>query len=290
MKKFLFVILTVFIISVPFISFAQTDKEIEDAKSWLGQWKRNFAQPSYGLALFHGWLDGGWYGENTISDDDREFPATAMDFRIFKGVNVSKRGGFYTGVETGVLFLAPFADVSWFEPTLQEEMHLEYTGGLVFLMAKYGLRADFGIALFGLSVGLEMGMGGSLFAGGINFYTGERDNRTADIGYGTSTANMGLILDVAGETAIRLGKNFRFFAKAGVMAAPIGMPRNDNRDDYNVWIDETVTNVYYAWDTDLSYELTPGTDEYRRAIMSQYDIDLDPFCLAARVGFSLNFN
>lgn len=93
MRKYLLVLFLVFVVAVPVLSFAQTEKELEQAREWLGTWKRNFAAPSYGIALFRGELRGGYYGqpfELTIPDDEREFPATAMDFRIFRGVNVSK--------------------------------------------------------------------------------------------------------------------------------------------------------------------------------------------------------
>jgi len=288
MKKIVFFIIAALVLLIPVLSFAQTDKEMEQAKSWLGQWKRNFASPTYGIAIFHGQLDGGWNMPQQLNDSDKEFPVTAMDLRIFKGVNVSKRGGFYTGVEAGVLFLAPFMDTTFDEPNLGEKMGLSYNGGLVFLMAKYGLRIDLGISLFGVSLGAEVGMGGTLFAGGFDFYTGPKDNPTVDEGFGSDKASMGLILDTAAEAALRLGKNFRLVGKLGVMAAPIAVSENNDRNDYI--FDNVNGKVYYAWDTTQASEITPGSDEYKRAVMSQYSIHIDPFALDARVGFVLNFN
>jgi len=299
MKKAMFLMFVVIILAVPVIGFSQTEKELEQAKSWLGQWKRNFASPTYGIALFKGSLKGGYFGqpwENTIPENERDFPATAMDFRIFRGVNVSKRGGFYTGVETGVLFLAPFADISFYEPTMGEDMHLEYTGGLVFLMAKYGLRLDIGLAIFGVSLGAELGMGGTLFSGGFNFYTGQKDDWYADYGWGTSQATMGLIMDTALEGALRLGKNFRLVTKLGFMAAPISVPESRGWEEY--WVDGATGQAFYAWDQgyyDPNLEMyigpSPITDDrdYQRAIMAQYDVELDAFALDLRFGFVLNF-
>jgi len=212
-----------------------------------------------------------------------------MDFRIFRGVNVSRRGGFYTGVETGVLFLAPFAEISFYEPTMGKDMYFEYTGGLVFLMAKYGMRIDIGLAIFGISLGAEMGMGGTLFAGGFNFYTKDPSSPEewyAEYGWGTDQATMGLIMDVAGEGAIRLGKNFRLIAKLGFMAAPISVPESRGWEEY--WIDST-GNAYYAWDQSTDLSPIVKDRDYQRAIMAQYGVELDPFCLDLRVGFSLNF-
>jgi len=286
MRKVIFLLIAAFVLILPVLVFAQSDKEVEQAKSWLGQWKRNYASPTYGMTFFHGNLEVNGYLPNRISDNKGEFSITAVDLRIFRGVNVSKRGGFYTGVETGVLFLAPFEETSFFEPNLGEKMYLDYTGGLVFLMAKYGLRIDLGISLFGVSLGAEVGMGGTLFSGGFDFYTGSSDNRTADVGFGTDRAAMGLILDTALEGAIRIGKNFRIVAKAGILAAPIPMPRSDEKDNY--WFDEQ-GNAHYTWDTNDSNAITLGSEEYKRAVMSQYGINIDPFAIDVRIGFVLNF-
>jgi hypothetical protein len=286
MGKYLIILVILVVVSfvaVPVLSFAQTEKELEQAKEWLGTWKRNFASPTYGLALFKARLEGGWYGQpDAIPDEQREFPATAMDFRIFRGVNVSKRGGFYTGIEAGVLFLSPFAEITFDEPTIGE-MHLTYNGGLVFLMAKYGIRMDIGLAIFGVSLGAEMGMGGTLFAGGFEFYTGSREDREAEYGFGSSQANMGLIMDVAAEAALRIGKNFRLVAKGGFMAAPIAVPESRGWEEYTVYYDGSKTVVEKPWG-----EIT-DTEDYKRGVMAQYGVNIDAFCLDFRVGFILNF-
>ena len=286
MKKVIFLIVAAFILILPVLVFAQSDKEIEQAKSWLGQWKRNFASPSYGFALFHGRLGGGWYAQNPIPDEDRKFPITALDFRIFRGVNVSKRGGFYTGVETGVLFLQNFEEITFNEPTIGD-MHLRYNGGLVYLMAKYGLGIDVGISLIGITLGAEMGMGGTLFAGGFDFYTGSKDDPDVEEGYGTDAASLSLVLDVAGMAALRLGKNFRLFAKAGIMAAPISVPARKGYEEYYYGYDQNTSSYgwFYAWDGTL----ITSEDDIKRAVMSQYEVRIDAFAIDMRVGFVLNF-
>ncbi|MFW6138405.1 MAG: hypothetical protein ACOC7U_04445 [Spirochaetota bacterium] len=309
MKKLMLVVMVLVMASVPLASMAGGGgDEGEDEGGILGEWKGQFASPTYGLALFHGRLEDGWYGHpETIQDEEREMPATAMDLRIFRGVNVSRRGGFYTGVEAGLLFLAPFVQPAFYEPTLGEDMYFEYNGGLVFLMAKYGLRADIGISLVGISLGLELGMGETLFAGGFNLYTGSQDDRTGEVGWGSDAATMGLILDVAGEGAIRLGKNFRLIAKLGVMAAPLFTPGNTAREDYDVWYDSTnnVTMISPVWDQyayaydelidtnpdnkDQSFIDKYGEWEAKRAILSRYNVEIEPWALDMRVGFALNF-
>jgi hypothetical protein len=94
---------------------------------------------------------------------------------------------------------------------------------------------------------------------------------------------MGLIMDVSAEAALRLGKNLRLFTKLGMMAAPLSVPEQQGWKDY--WYDGT--NWYYTWDTSG----TPITDprEKGRAVMSQYEVEINPFCLDLRVGFALNF-
>lgn len=56
---------------LPVLVFAQSDKEIEQAKSWLGQWKRNYASPTYGMTFFHGNLEVNGYLPNKISDNSK---------------------------------------------------------------------------------------------------------------------------------------------------------------------------------------------------------------------------
>ena len=88
---------------------------------------------------------------------------------------------------------------------------------------------------------------------------------------------MGLIVDLDAEAGLRFGKNFRLFAKVGVIIAPIDLP--DNRwDEYE-----------YIADAD---GLEPWVDDNERAryLLSQYGMDLDTVGLGGRVGFSMNFN
>ncbi|GAG04888.1 unnamed protein product, partial [marine sediment metagenome] len=173
MKKILLVFFSLLLVAIPLAAFAQDEGE-EDLSDkldkLLGQWKRSFASPSYGFAFFFARVEGGDYG--VLSDDARRFMVPAIDLRIMSGKNVSKRGGFYTGVETGVLIFMggegqPFYDEPdyWhygtgtptFGGTIPINFNASMDGGLVFLMAKYGLRADLGVSLIGISLGFEMG-------------------------------------------------------------------------------------------------------------------------------------
>ena len=79
----------------------------DPAESPYGLWKRNFAAPTYGVAIFNARVE--WNGlEATQSSFNRgDFIVPAVDIRIFRGVGVSRRGGFYTGVEVGTFILIP---------------------------------------------------------------------------------------------------------------------------------------------------------------------------------------
>jgi len=262
--------------------FAQTDKEIEEIKSWLGQWKRNFASPTIGVALFRANLDGKYTTD--VPSSEINFPATAAEIRIFKGVNVSKRGGFYTGVETGVFYFQNINELTFNEGTIGE-MHLDYQGGLVFLMAKFGLRMDIGIALFGISAGGEVGIGGTMFSGGFDFYTTSPTTGDKILeGYGNPSANMGVMLDISAEGAIRLGKNFRLIAKAGLVAAPIDTTNNES--DYYYYFGDDQRGEGWYW---KNYGPLQG-EGLTRAVLSNYAVELDPFAIDLRVGFILNYN
>ncbi len=283
MKKILLVFFALLLIAIPLAAFAQDEGE-EDLSDkldkLLGQWKRSFASPSYGIAFFSARVEGGNY--DFLSDDARRFMVPAIDLRIMSGKNVSKRGGFYTGVETGVLiFMGGEGQEFYDEPYYWAgtppgpyplTFNASIDGGLVFLMAKYGLRADIGVSLIGISLGFEMGAGASLFSGGYRFTTGD----WIEVGSGSSSATMGLIVDANAEAALRLGKNFRLFVKAGAIIAPIGLP--DNR-----WSD-------YQWVPEQDTAGDVSQEDRQRYLLSQYSLDLDAFAFGARAGFALNFN
>jgi hypothetical protein len=146
-------------------------------------------------------------------------------------------------------------------------------GGLVFLMAKYGLRADIGVSLIGFSLGFEMGAGASLFSGGYRFISNDYD--WVEVSSGSSAATMGLIVDANAEAALRLGKNFRLFVKVGAIIAPIGLPDNQSQD------------YQYIPENDAG---TTTAEEIQRYLLSQYSLELNAFGFGARAGFALNFN
>ncbi len=280
MKKLALLLMIIIFVFNFSLLFAQSDKEMEQVRSWLGQWKRNFASPTIGVTLFRAKLDDRYM--MNVPEDKIDFPATAAEIRIFKGVNVSKRGGFYTGVETGLFFFQNINEITFPEDEIGE-MKLNYQGGLVFLMAKFGLRLDIGIALFGISAGGEIGIGGTMFSGEFDFSaTSSTSGEEITEGYGNATANMGVIADASVEAAIRLGKNFRLIGKAGIIAAPIEASRK-NSDFYYVFSGD---NPGWYWKG-----IGPLTgDDMIRAVLNNYQVEFNPFAIDLRVGFVLNYN
>lgn len=289
MKKVLLLLFALLIVSVPLAAIAQEEGEEEEKEKWtdtldkvLGQWKRDFAAPSYGIALFTARVEGpGMMG-------DESFRVPAIDLRIMRGINVSKRGGFFVGIETGVLVFMNLGDGAQFSaspnywPT-NTPYNLNFgatmDGGLVFLMSRYGLRLDLGVSLIGISLGLDLGAGASLFSGGYKFYNGSSpENSTVEVSSGSSSAIMGLIVDVNAEAAVRFGKNFRIFVKVGAIIAPIGLP--DSRwGEYD-----------YIAEQEAAGSFVPTDDDIQKYLLSQYRLELNAFALDARVGFSLNFD
>lgn len=294
MKKVLLLLFALLIVSVPLAAMAQEEDEGEEKEKWtdtldkvLGQWKRDFAAPSYGIARFQAKVDG----PGTLGDDESKLPIWAIDLRIMRGINVSKRGGFFAGVETGVLVFthlgrSEFSDSIWY-PEYSGGTGMDFPldfgvlmdGGLVFLMSRYGLRIDLGVSLIGLSLGLDIGAGASLFSGGYMFYVGDDpDSPTVDVWSGSSGAIMGLIVDGNVEAALRLGKNFRIFVKAGAIVSPIALPEL-KRDEYRYIAEADYNNE--SWVTD---------EDRQKYLLSQYRLALDLFALDVRIGFALNFD
>jgi hypothetical protein len=190
----------------------------------LGEWKQNLASPTYGIALT---------AIEIQSCDEDGYSETiwlpGIDLRLFRGVNVAKRGGFFAGVEVGTLFFFTPEDAASFEDSIPNETPpggtTDYTVEMnlvmanVFLLAKYGYRLDLGIALGGISVGWEMGIGACIAQGGGDLKTQIGDDYGSN-SFGSESIGLGVMLDTALEAAIRLGKNFRIFARLGAMVTP----------------------------------------------------------------------
>jgi hypothetical protein len=174
-------------------------------------WKKRFASPTYGVALAPMTIE---YGDG----EEDEILLPGIELRIFNGMNVEKRGGFYTGYEVGVVF--HFLEESDEFDTGTDRLTLkDINSGLIFLMSKYGYRIDLGTRTGGLSVGPVVGIGICMGGGSVDVYH-ESDGET----YGTDTDMIfGPMLEGALEAALRLGQNFRLIGIVGVNVSPAGL-------------------------------------------------------------------
>ena len=195
-------------------------------------------------------------------------------------MNVSKRGGFFAGTEVGTLFFFTPEDNSSFTdnyPGVEEyTVNIDTIMAMVFIMAKYGYRMDIGLALAGVSVGAEMGIGARLAQGymGLDLHLDDgagNEGRGSKEFYGEGMG-LGVILDTAVEAAIRLGKNFRLIARLGAMITP---------------------PVFTSGDSDGNFWSLPGTASYNDAdaanLVDRYKIETIPIIPTLRVGFILNY-
>lgn len=256
----------------------------------IGKWKRNVASPSYGLMLFHGRVRP---VQTTIFSSpmtDEGILLQGVDMRFFIGKNVSRRGGFYSGIESGLftyisgLFpgAASFTDnVSVYDPDgtwgpSLYEARVNVDGAFVFLMGKYGLRFDTGSPLYGLSFGVEMGAGGGIRSGGVRLFVGDRHDPVAEADLGGG-AEVSLIADAALEASLRMGRNFRLIGKLGLIILPL---------KYAPW-DPANVDQGVVTDADTS---PASSEEYMRYALQHYVLEMDTFAYELRLGFALSFN
>ncbi len=239
----------------------------------MGEWKQELASPTYGLAFM---------GLDIYSRDEEGYTELVwlpgIDLRLFRGVNVAKRGGFFAGAEVGTLFFLTPEKASSFTdnyPGVEEyTVNIDTIMAMVFLMAKYGYRLELGMALGGVSVGWEMGIGARLAQGYLGLET-HLDDGAGIESWGSKEfygdgMGLGVILDTALEAAIRLGKNFRIFARLGAMLTPPVFTSGDSEGHF--------------WDL-------LGTATYNDAadLTDRYQVDTAPIIPTIRVGFILNY-
>jgi hypothetical protein len=280
MKRGVLIAMLLVFAALPLLTLAQEQED--PAESPYGLWKRNFASPTYGVTVFNARVE--WKGlESTQSDfNRREFIVPAIDLRIFRGVSVSRRGGFYMGVEVGTLILIPVTSRSFSDTVIVDDFSAPYTynsglfnfnvevsGGSVFVMMKYGLRYDFGSSLLGFSVGFELGSGAALQTSGYRIVT-----ETAEQDSGSDEISFNLIVEPSAEFGLRMGRNFRFLAKAGVIVMP-SIVRHEKMYDNYVLNDGATIN---------------SDDDYLRFAIQGYDVELGSIGFDVRAGFALNFN
>jgi hypothetical protein len=170
-------------------------------------WKKRVASPTYGLAV-------GFLVPSDDSGDLEPIPMPGIELRIFNGINVAKRGGFFTGYEVGTIFFIAESDT--IALTGGGEVYFSGLASTVFLLSKYGYRLDLGVEAAGLSVGAELGIGAQMSIGGIDIY----DVNGTSEGSASTQFPFSVMLDAAAEGAFRFGQNFRIFARIGASVIP----------------------------------------------------------------------
>ena len=248
----------------------------EDKDSIFGEWKGKVAAPTYGFAA----LPINVTGEEGGYEEDIWVPG--LDLRIFMGTNVTKRAGFFYGLEVGTLVFFTPEDGETIEDTwtgigtVDYTMNMSYSAGMVFALAKYGYRLDLGISALGVSLGAELGMGVRIGNGYLELEmtdhgaTDAYASRDWDAGGGS----MDLVLDGALEAAVRLGRNFRLIARVGALVTP------------SFLIEETGQEAWWN-----NKDSIPSVSEQAdaEALVARYDVEVLPVIVTGRLGFALNY-
>jgi hypothetical protein len=241
----------------------------EENITW--DWKDNFASTTYGIAL----MPVNFEGAGTNTGNSIYLPG--IDIRLFNGKNITKKGGFYTGTEVGLIMF--FSGDGEFQATYTDDLAGDSVNynvlnsdsfiATVFVLAKYGYRLDLGVKLFGVSLGWEMGIGARIASGNFDI-SANIDGNEVSRSEGYDTTAMSMILDTAVEASVRLGTNLRFVAKLGVMLTP-PLVRFDG--------------IY-----DQTIDLSDGADYGEaEAIIENYEIESSPLITTARVGFIVSY-
>lgn len=214
MRKVLFHgLVALFLCGTLSTTFAQDSSAFEE-----DGWKRRFASPTYGAALAPLTVK---YG----TDEEDEIMVPGVELRIFNGINVGKRGNFYTGYEVGVSFhfLGESDSYEGATSSAKDYSLKEFFSGMVFLMSKYGYRFGLGTKAGGLTVGPVIGIGIGMGGGSVDIY--DINNETSS---GADTEMIfGPMLEAAVEGSLRTGQNFRFVGIVGVNVSP-GMEWDDS--------------------------------------------------------------
>ncbi len=253
------------ILLVVFIIFVGVGFAAAEGGAW--EWKDHFASTTYGVAL----MPVDFSNHETELSEVLLMPG--IDIRLFTGNNVTKRGGFYSGTEIGLITFLSIDE--GFEDTYYgldsgsvtyNVVNSDSFIGTVFALAKYGYRLDLGVSFFGISLGWEMGIGARIASGNFDYSAVIGDNEgSRSEGYDTSAISM--MLDTAVEASVRLGTSLRFVAKLGALLTP---PLIDIRSNYAGISD-------------------PTTDDNAGAIINSYDVESFPVIATGRVGFIISY-
>ena len=215
-KIVLFTTVILFMICIGTSVFAEDGAYDEEG------WKKRFASPTYGATVAPITLE---YNNSDGKIEEDEIVVPGVDFRIFNGMNVNKRGGFYTGYEVGATFYVMGKGDDTYEvenPDFSDGARIEdFMCGMVFLLSKYGYRLDLGTKSGGFSIGASAGIGAVMGGGGLTIK--DVDNGSDDTWASESPSTeafFGPMIEAGIEGAFRFGQNFRLIGVLGAVASP----------------------------------------------------------------------
>jgi hypothetical protein len=252
--------------------------------------KRMFIAPGFGAVLYKVRVDQEGVPNVSSAFLEQEYYTTALETRVFWGINITKRAGLYTGVEAGGTIFLPRTETHtdtgvtvndqnsvpvYTTPPLTIVFNTSINGGSVFLLWKYGYRYEFAFRRSALSVGLQLGTGLSMFSGGYDLWVGDKDNPDAEMSWSTQSARLSIATEFAFETAFRIGENFRLFAAAGLLVTPISF---EDRDKTYLKGSEVMQDGVQNPDAD-----------YIPYALNAYRVEVDGFGFSVRAGASFNF-
>jgi len=202
----------------------------QDGDYEVDGWKMRFASPTYGVSLATLVLT---YPENDQYDEAEEsLVVPGIELRIYNGINVAPRGGFYTGYEVGATFytLGESDSYSVYQGgTTYQDYHIsDLFCGMIFVMSKYGYRVDLGTDEGGMSIGPQIGIGVAMGGGSVEIVNDE----TGESVSGDTDMIFGPMLEADIEAAFRFGRNFRVLGAIGASVSPM-----------LEWDDETDTDM-----------------------------------------------
>ncbi len=246
MKRVFIWLFLVFLLSGWSGTLAGEESTLQSSSYNIDGWKIRYASPSYGISVML---------LNVTADGlDETVAVPGFDFRILNGMNVSKRGGFYTGYEVGATIYVMSESDSFYVNDLNGtggNIHLsDFFAGSVYIMQKYGYRLDLGVKAGGLSIGTEVGIGVQVGGGSYDVYD---EAESDEDGSGETDNPFGMLMELSLEGTLRIGQNSRLFAGLG---------------------------------TDLS---NPMFDAVSGSSSSNLDIEQAPIRPFLRAGFSMNY-
>jgi hypothetical protein len=238
----------------------------------LNPWKQDFLSCTCGLALLPVAVSGDSGGANET------FFIPALDLRMLRGGNVTRRHGFWTGVELGaVLFFAPLdADRRSFSDLYADAggsyaytVTPDYSAAMAFLMAKCGTRVGMRLLAGRVDFGAEIGVGARMLHGYFMLMTDDQGPHS-EATWSAPDEAVNVIIDGAVDAALLIGKNVRLFIRGGALLTPLIFDEPDRTD----WWERPSDITGYV---------------KSKLLLKRYGIDFLEIIPSLRLGFTVSY-